>query len=134
MLERASQSRDSQCERFDLLLYQSEMRGVIYTWRLHAVKSVACSMVVKAVEEGNIKSQDLYHALTKRQWICNNIVWDGYSQRPLTAPTDSGLHWRSAAKGGNQLSVEALSEALEVRPPKPRRPHKPTPAAPPPTL
>ena len=110
--------RDSQdsCERFDELCHKAAIRNILFTWRLNAVKSVACSMVVRAVEDGSRKAQDLFRSLTTSPWISRNVVWDGYNQDPFTGTTHSRLYWISSRISENEkISFEVLSEALEVQ-------------------
>ena len=79
------------------------------------MKGIACSVVVRAVEDGTAKAQELYRWLTKCPWICHNIVWDGYNESPFTRTRNSSLDWCCGIDEKCKMSLEALSEALEVR-------------------
>jgi hypothetical protein len=110
-----AQECDSNIQQLDEMCHKATMRDILFTWRLQAVKSIACSLVVRAVEDGNRKAQDLFRTLTSSPWICRNIVWDGYSQNPFTESTNSRVHWISSRTNeGGESSYEVLGEALEV--------------------
>ncbi len=96
--------------------HEVAMRGVLHEWHLNTVKSRACSLAVWAVDQGNRKVYEMERTLmAENSWIARSIVWDGYSQHPLTGITNSKWFWASSAAtelGENRLGV--LCEQLQV--------------------
>ncbi len=96
--------------------HEVAMRGVLHEWHLNTVKSRACSLAVWAVDQGNRKVYEMERTLmAENSWIARSIVWDGYSQHPLTGITNSKWFWASSAAaelGENRLGI--LCEQLQV--------------------
>jgi hypothetical protein len=96
--------------------HEVELRGVLHEWHLNTVKSRACSLAVWAVDQGNRKVYEMERTLmAENSWIARSIVWDGYSQHPLTGITNSKWFWASSAAaelGEDRIGI--LCEQLQV--------------------
>jgi hypothetical protein len=94
-----------------------ELRTVMYQWHLNTIKSRACSLAVWAVDQGNRKVYEIERALTaENSWISRSIVWDGFSQHPLTGITDSRSFWaNSESMELGEDRAQILCQQLQVK-------------------
>ena len=97
--------------------HETEIREILHEWHLNTIKSRACSLAVWAVDQGNRKVYEMERALmAENSWIGRSIVWDGFSQHPLTGITNSKCFWAcSAAKELGENRIPILCEQLQVR-------------------
>ncbi len=103
----------SQADIFDHLVtvfFESRLRGLFFRWRLNAIRSNACNLVVMGADVGHQKTQDMHRSASLRGWMCENVIWDGFPDSPL-----SGCYsLRRQISFNSSRSVQGLSEALEV--------------------